>query len=40
MLKAKTLLMAAAALGAAAVALHLYGPEFLKEIHGGKLWPW
>jgi hypothetical protein len=40
MLKLKTLLIAVGALGAAAVALHLFGPEIIKEIHGGKLWPW
>jgi hypothetical protein len=36
------LLLVAAVVGvvAFAVALHLFGPEFVREIHGGKLWPW
>jgi hypothetical protein len=34
------LLLGIVALAAAAVALHLLGPEFLRDIHGGKLWPW
>jgi hypothetical protein len=36
----KMLLATLAAVGALAVALHLYGPEFVREIHGGKWWPW
>jgi len=23
-----------------AVAMHLHGPDFVRNIHGGKLWPW
>jgi hypothetical protein len=36
------LLLAGAGLGivALAVAIHLFGPEFARAIHGGKLWPW
>jgi len=40
MFKLKTLLILVGGLAATAVALHVYGPEFIKEIHGGKLWPW
>jgi hypothetical protein len=40
-MKAKLLLViAVVAVAACAVALHLLGPEFAREIHGGKLWPW
>jgi hypothetical protein len=40
-MKPKLLLIAAVVVVAAfAVALHLLGPEFAREIHGGKLWPW
>jgi hypothetical protein len=36
----KLLVVATLAVVAAGVALHLFGPEFLRELHGGKLWPW
>jgi hypothetical protein len=40
-MKPKLLLIAAVVVVAVfAVALHLLGPEFAREIHGGKLWPW
>jgi len=32
--------IAAAGVLALAVAIHLFGPEFARAIHGGKLWPW
>jgi hypothetical protein len=34
------LLLGIVALAAAAVGLHVFGPEFVREIHGGQLWPW
>jgi hypothetical protein len=34
------LLLGIGVLAAAAVALHVLGPEFAREIHGGKWWPW
>jgi hypothetical protein len=34
------LAIAVVAVAVCAVALHLFGPEFMHEIHGGKLWPW
>jgi hypothetical protein len=40
-MKSKTLLIVAVVVVmAGAVALHLLGPEFARELHGGKLWPW
>jgi hypothetical protein len=40
-MKPKMLLVGAVVVVAAgAVALHLFGPEFVREMHGGKLWPW
>jgi len=40
MTRFKLLLLAAVGIVGAAVVLHLHGPEFPREIHGGKLWPW
>jgi len=34
------LVVAVVAVAAFAVALHVLGPEFAREIHGGRLWPW
>jgi hypothetical protein len=32
--------IAVMAVAVCAVVLHLLGPEFTRELHGGKLWPW
>ena len=39
-MKLKLLAIAIGVVAAAAIALHLLGPEFMRELHGGRLWPW
>ena len=39
-MRIKFLAWGVAAIVVLAVGLHLFGPEVMKEIHGGKLWPW